>query len=74
MAYAFKCDICGRYKDGHPSVLAFSQRKTILVSDRYKPVEYEICGECHQQLNKCLEGIALANGYESDFNCSDNPS
>ena len=62
MSKAFKCDICGEFKDGTPTILSF------------KPFEFssdtlrlDICGICHLRINDLFGDIAKEHGFINDF-------
>ncbi len=66
MSKAFKCDICGEFKDGIPTILSF------------KPYEFgsdtlrlDICGACHIRVNNLFHDIANEHNFVNDFNSED---
>lgn len=67
MSKAFKCDICGEYKDGTPTILS-----TKLYEFGSDIIRYDICGKCHLRINELFNEIGKENNFINDFNNPDN--
>ena len=63
MSRAFKCDICGNYKDGTQTIL--TTRPNEFASESMK---LDICGMCHLRINELFTQIAKENNFINDFN------
>ena len=63
MSKAFKCDVCGEYRDGSETIMQFNHSNLFI-----EPIDKaDICGCCHEKILHLLVDIGNEHCFENHY-------